>query len=386
MQKSYSTRVLIITSHFAPAYKAGGIVRSLENLVRCFDSEFKFYVLTGNTDLNSQEKLNEVTPDTWTCYTGNCNVMYLSEAKRKFGNLKEIFEFIKPDVVYINGLYSIPFTIFPLWILKEVMSETLMILAPWGMLHRGNLAMKPLKKRIFLALFKILGFHKNVRWHATDLQEKLDVMQLFGPKSQVVLADAVPRLNTCSLQPIAKSSDHLKLITVSLITPNKGHLRLLRALKELQNEISVEYHIYGPIKDDKFWKVCQQEIKTLSSSIEVHYHGFIDPATVTASLLQCHFFVLPTQGENFCQAIHESLLAGRPVIISDQTPWKKLQEQQAGWEIDLQDKNALPNALKMAYHMDQVTYDGYCKGAQAVAHRCLDRSRLRDQYQRLFVR
>jgi glycosyltransferase involved in cell wall biosynthesis len=41
-------------------------------------------------------------------------------------------------------------------------------------------------------------------------------------------------------------------------------------------------------------------------------------------------FVLPSSSENFGVAILEALAAGTPAVVSDQTPWKVLNEKGAG--------------------------------------------------------
>ena len=45
---------------------------------------------------------------------------------------------------------------------------------------------------------------------------------------------------------------------------------------------------------------------------------------------------LPTTGENFGHAIMESFLNGRPVIISDRTPWLELEAKGVGWSLPLE--------------------------------------------------
>jgi glycosyltransferase involved in cell wall biosynthesis len=45
--------------------------------------------------------------------------------------------------------------------------------------------------------------------------------------------------------------------------------------------------------------------------------------------------VLPTYNENFGYVILEALLAGCPVILSDQPPWRDLEARQVGWTIPL---------------------------------------------------
>ena len=46
-------------------------------------------------------------------------------------------------------------------------------------------------------------------------------------------------------------------------------------------------------------------------------------------------FLLPTGGENYGQVIAECLTAGTPVLISTETPWRNLEPDGLGWDVDL---------------------------------------------------
>ena len=384
MKKSQNRSILILAEHFAPAYKAGGIVRCLQNLVVLFESRYSFFVLTSNHNLNKKELLPDVPYDTWVQFANNCKVFYTSNKKRRLSTIRETFQTIQPDVVYINGLYAPFFTLVPLLFIKSMKEKPTVILAPWGMLHNGSLSIKPLKKKLYLRLFKLAGISKGIRWHATNEQEKNDTHRWFGNSASVTIANAIPDSRDIPFASIAKAKDAFRLITVSLVTPNKGHLRIIKALKALQDEIQAEYHIYGPLKDVFFWQNCVNEIKTIKSSIKVVYHGFLNPSDLVPALQRCHVFVLHSDGENFCQAIYESLMAGRPVITSDQTPWNELQKAKAGWNVKLHDFSRLKGAIKEAYLLSQAEYDDLCLGAQLKAKQFVAELNSEKQYDALF--
>ena len=72
---------------------------------------------------------------------------------------------------------------------------------------------------------------------------------------------------------------------------------------------------------------------------------------------------MPSEGENFGHSILEALTVGLPVIISDNTPWKNLEEKKIGWDISLNDTQNLQNVLEVAINMDQVSYDKWSLNA-----------------------
>ncbi len=377
-------KILVLAEHFAPAYKAGGIVRCLENLVVNLDGRFMFFILTSNHNLNKHELLESVHYDTWQPFTAKSRIFYASRPAQRFKTIKRIIEEIHPDVIYINGIYSPFFTLMPLLYTIKSKHKPAVVLAPWGMLNKRALSIKRLKKKIYLLLFNLIGLSRNLQWHATYEEEKNDIFRIFGQKERVTIADAMPDNKPVPFYPIDKINKIFSLITVSLITPNKGHLRVLKALHELQDEIQAEYHIYGPVKDPMFWEACLQEIKTMKSSIKVFYHGFLHPQDLLPALQQCHIFILHSSFENFSQAIYEALTAGRPVITSDQTPWNGLQETKAGWNVKLDDFSCLKDTIKEAFSMEQAEYDERCKKAREKAMRFVAESNFEKQYDALF--
>ena len=60
---------------------------------------------------------------------------------------------------------------------------------------------------------------------------------------------------------------------------------------------------------------------------------------------QHHLFFLPTLGENFGHVIHEAVQAGCVLLLSDQTPWLDLSENQVGWALPLSSKQEFVEAL-----------------------------------------
>ncbi|MGR5966571.1 glycosyltransferase [Bacillus cereus] len=78
-------------------------------------------------------------------------------------------------------------------------------------------------------------------------------------------------------------------------------------------------------------------------------------------------FLFPTFGENYGHVIVESLLAGCPVIISDQTPWKNLENEGAGWTISLEKEETFIAALNDIVHMDSEEFQQLSRSASEYA-------------------
>jgi glycosyltransferase involved in cell wall biosynthesis len=129
----------------------------------------------------------------------------------------------------------------------------------------------------------------------------------------------------------------------------------------------VEFNVYGPIEDGKYWQECQQLIQGLPTNVTVNYRGELTHPEVQG-VVQCHeLFFLPTCGENFGHVIAEALSAGCPVLISDQTPWRGLREAGVGWDLPLAQPAKFREAIQECLAMTEETFQDYSRRARAYA-------------------
>lgn len=377
-------KLLIFYDYFSPAYKAGGPIRSLNNLTNLLHQDLKIFVYTSAVDLD--QKQLTVEPDKWVEFRKNVMVFYATKRNLQIPKIHQVFKSIQPEIVYINGLFTPYAVLFPLialkWYHRSQAEKVKVVLAPRGMLQQGALALKAGKKNIYLKVFKLLGLHKDIHWHATDRQEQEDIKFFAGPNA------AIKELSNVPVFPIrakvkAKIGAKLRLVTISLLARKKNHHFLLKCLKELPKEVTVQYDIYGPVKDSEYGQLLEREIKSLPSHVQVTYKGAIQPDQVIHTLQQYDAFVLPTLGENFGHAIFEALGAGIPVFISEQTPWKGLENKKAGWDLALQEELWIAKLAKVA-SMPEEEYQNWREGASRFALDYLAKQNLKEQYMAFF--
>jgi glycosyltransferase involved in cell wall biosynthesis len=249
------------------------------------------------------------------------------------------------------------------------------------------LKVKRFKKVIYLKLFKFFELNRKIHWHATDKQEQIDIQTVLGNESMILLAhlavDTPTTLAVKSIDHRSKTPGTLRLIFLSLITEKKNLLFLLSALKKIPKNLVISLDVFGPIKDQDYWDQCLKMAANLPKHIRFIYRGSADPVNVVRIVQGYDFLVLPTLGENFGHAIYESFVAGRPVIISNKTPWTGLQEKMAGWDLPLNEE-AFVLAIVKAVEMDAYTYLLYCQGAKNEAQRYISNNDFHGQYKRLF--
>ena len=370
------TTIFISIPWFHPAYKAGGPVQSVANLVNNFTEEVTYKIFCGNTDLDNMP-LAHIETGKWVKYNEHTEVWYAGTYNRSETLLAQVKK-TKPDILYIIGIYSWYFNIVPLIFCKDVKK----IVSARGMLHPGALSEKAFKKKVFLSAWKLSGLQKKTSFHASDDTEKKYIQDVFGEEAEVYTAANFPR-KIAAQKNIFKQSGSLHLISIALISPMKNHLLVLQALEECT--AAIDYHIYGPVKDNAYWQLCTIQVEKLPANIRTIYHGNVEPQQVEALLQQAHVFILPSKSENFGHAIFEALSAGKPVITSNHTPWQQLEINKAGLNADT-NIDAIKNAIAFFAAMSNTAYNEWVDGAENYANNALDTEKIKVQYREMFLK
>jgi glycosyltransferase involved in cell wall biosynthesis len=205
-----------------------------------------------------------------------------------------------------------------------------------------------------------MGLYNKVKFHATNEEEANHVKLILGTQHHVHIAPNLPRAAFANNSKKIKSKP-TTFVNVARISTEKGTLKMIDALHSIKSEMVL--HMYGPIYDAAYWELCQKSIERLPAHIKVSYKGIIPSEDVPTILQQYDFFVLLSEGENFGHAILEALMAGCPVIISDQTPWKQLETKGVGWDVDVSDSIVVHSVFDKASRMTNEEYQAYSNNA-----------------------
>jgi glycosyltransferase involved in cell wall biosynthesis len=376
-------KILLFSDWFAPSYKAGGPIRSCVNFAYAMSDSYQIYILTSNADFGG-EILN-VTTNKWLDFDANIQVQYLTKEKENIKYLAKTIAFVKPQFIYLNNMYSLFFTLKPLYFILKNNIDVKVILSPRGMLRVSAIKYKPLKKQIFFFIFRLLKVSKKLCFHATDNQEKEDIVkQLDANPDKIEVISNFPQSKQNELKIIPKHNKSLKIVFISRILPIKNLKFVLEQLKRIKNEFKVSLTVVGTIEDDNYWKECLNIIDQLPTNINILYKGEVIHEEIEGILQEHHFFILPTFGENFGHAIFEAFLVGRPVIISNQTPWRNLASQKIGWDISLDNKEQWKKSIEYAISMNQEEFDNWCNAAWRFAQSYINNSSIKEEYLKLF--
>lgn len=360
-------RVLVFIDWYAPGYKAGGPVRSLVNLVDHLRDRIDFHIVTRNTDYTESAPYAGITPDCWTTLPGGERVWYASAKGTSRAAWKRLLRAEKWEALYFNGLYSWWYNILPLWLARR--SRARRVVAVRGMLAAGAMRHGALKKLLFLSVARSLDLYKGVRFQATNEEEARDVRLYVLRSADVAVVPNLPRKAEARVRPIAKEPGMVKLVSVARIAVEKNTLLAIECLRTVKGR--VQFHLVGPIYDTAYWATCQAAIAALPGHVHVSHAGAREPGEVPALLAGHHALYMPSAGENFGHTMLEALSAGRPLLISDRTPWRGLEAEHAGWDLPLDKPEAFTQAVERLCAMDQAEYDRWSQGAFERGHRYL---------------
>jgi glycosyltransferase involved in cell wall biosynthesis len=374
-------KILLFTDWYVPGYKAGGPVRSCANFAAVMQDSFDLFILTTDRDLGDAVPYTGIATDTWTARGPGLQVWYASPGSLKAATIGRMVGEIAPDYVYLNSMYSWTFTILPLWMRVRKRLPGKWIIAPRGMLQQGAMQFKSLKKKLFLQLLKGTGMTRRLYFQATDGQEQADIRRYF-PAAGVVVLPNFPQVEAVPWRAIVKTTGMLRCVFLSRLSPKKNLLFLLNVLRDWPAERRLELTVRGEVEDQAYWEKCLAVIQTLPASVTVSFDGPVPHEAVTGVLQQHHLFILPTLGENFGHAIFEALLAGKPVLISDKTPWSQLPEKKAGHDLPL-DAGLFSRTLGLYAMMDQSVYDEWSHAAWEYASGIQKGGNLKEEYKKL---
>jgi len=356
-------KILIFVDYFLPGYKAGGPIKTIKNLVNELSSKFDIYIVTRNHDFGEETPYNNIESNKWNTQF-NLKIMYLSKNKININGIKNILLETKYNLIYFNIFFSFYFSILPLLILLFINKQNYKILlAPRGEFSPGALRIKKIKKHLYIYLTKIIRLYHNVIFHATNEYELSHIRKYYRQNIIKIAPNISGNHESLLKRETKKLTGSINVVFLSRITEKKNLLFVIRILKKVTG--NVNFNIYGPIdKDKEYWEKCLVEINKLPSNVKVTYHGPIENSNVQFLFSKNDLFFFPTFGENYGHVIWESLSAGCPVLISDQTPWTELEKFKAGWVYSLNKPHKFIEKINYLIQLDNYEYEKFYNGAQ----------------------
>ncbi|RMG62686.1 MAG: glycosyltransferase, partial [Bacteroidetes bacterium] len=111
--------IAILIDWYLPGYQAGGPIQTIHNLVQALGGEFRFSIITTDTDHGASTPYPEIESNQWISRSDGSQVYYFSQANLQSSRLSELLDALQPDLVYLQSMFSQPFTRWPLQWAKD---------------------------------------------------------------------------------------------------------------------------------------------------------------------------------------------------------------------------------------------------------------------------
>jgi len=399
--------VLVLLGAYFPGYKAGGPIRSIENLVAAIGGELHFRIVTLDHDFGEKLPFPGIVANRWV-RVGQADVMYLRPGPRGLLGMCALLRSVdRNTVLYLNSFCGRPFSMLAMlmrWL--KLCRPRCVVLAPRGEFSPGAMQFKRIRKLLYIRISRWLRLYENLIWHASSEFEAADIRRQFPLTKQIGVAGVIARSDASDAKwwrsEVATASDiagvalpgqrdrrpkspgQLRVVFVSRVARKKNLAGALRMLEGVSGDVA--FDIYGPAEDAKYWEECQGLIAALPANIRVRYWGEIEHEKIGEIFAEHELFLFPTLGENYGHVICEALAAGCPVLISDQTPWRNLEAEGVGWDIPLGETERFQAALQQCVDGDDEWYAALSTRAMDYAVKRTSDPETIDANRRLFQR
>jgi len=354
-------KIFIVADWYLPGYRAGGLVTAVANVVEFIGDAFDLFVFTRDSDLTDSRPYAGVRRNEWT-EIGKARVLYTRDLS--FSHLRRRILEVQPDIIYLNSFFS-KLTVKTLCLRRlDMLPACAVVLAPRGEFSPGALSIKRRRKSIFRTAALRAGLYDGLIWQASSQLEQdhiaAELMAAQLGDQRVYVAWDLPSpdwLQATKGLPKPLKSAGARFLLISRISRMKNILFAIELLGNLVGH--VEFDVYGPIDDRRYWEECQKRTKSLPDTVIVRYRDAIPRELVPSVAANHDFFLMPTRGENFGYVILEAMAAGCPVILSDLTPWRDVTDRGVGWSLPLEDRELWRSVLQECIDMEQKTYTKY---------------------------
>ena len=230
----------------------------------------------------------------------------------------------KPDVVHINGIWSIDRWIMQRQALKRGIRTYIM---PHGMLEPWILRRHYWTKKLpALMLYEKKALRSAVCLIATAESEmknivNLNVNPIIGLVPNGIDVSGIPMKSSWGIRK--------KILYVSRIHIKKGIELLIEAASAISDRLAgYEIAIAG---EGRAEYVETLMARASASGLNVNFMGGIYGDKKWRTFQEADFFVLPTYSENFGYVIAEALSCGTPAITTKGTPWEEIDGKCGYW-------------------------------------------------------
>jgi len=323
-----------ITPSFYPATAYGGPLESVYALCRSVGSEgCRVRVLT--TDADGRRTIDTVEKNKDIPLAENVEIRY---CKRWWPEsispslLASLHDYVSwADVVHLMAVYSFP-TIPTLMTCKALKKP--LVWSPRGALERWGGTRRQAGKAVWESACRIF-FPERLALHVTSDEEGQKSLKRFPGIRMAVIPNGV---EASPPTPLPKGEGGgrpgeatLHLLFLGRLDPKKGIENLLEACRQLNGQLGRPWDLkIAGSGDAHYERKIQSYIEEKGLRRQVSMAGFVQGPEKQKLFHEADVVVAPSHTENFCMVVAEALAAGTPVIASQGTPWKRVEDMGCG--------------------------------------------------------
>ncbi|MBI1870484.1 MAG: glycosyltransferase [Chlamydiae bacterium] len=228
------------------------------------------------------------------------------------------------NVVHLTEVYSFP--TLPCMMACKIMDKPI-LWSPLGALQRWEGSTRLRLKSIWESICKYT-LPKQLVLHVTSEQEREESLKAFPALEAVVMPHGVE----IPSQITHEESQVLRLLYLGRLDAKKGIENLFLTCKLLKDRLKIPWKlILGGGGNPGYFKNLAFQKEALGLGTQVEMIGEVVGKEKKRQLFEnTDMVVVPSYTENFCIVVAESLAHGVPVIVSQGTPWRRVEEKGCG--------------------------------------------------------
>ena len=347
-------RICLVSSSFYPAIFYGGPISATWDLSKKLaEKGNEIYVSTTNA--NGDNKL-AVECNNFLEKEKNVFVKYYNEQIINKFSISFLFgiwsDIKKSDVVYIQYLfhYTVLFSL-----LFSVIQKKKIIVCPRGSFSFFTLNNKLSFIKLLWLNFFIKPMIQKIFWQASSYLEEMDILNKFPNANVEIINDGIDfdsfqNSITVSRNELLNKFTGTTFTDVSNIFFSMGRLHKIKGFNVLIDAFNLflEKDEYAKLiiagGDDGVGQQLKNQIKKLNLGSSVFLIGAVNFEDKKLLFNNCDYFTLASEFESFGIVIAEALSCGKPVLLSNKTPWKDIQINNCGILAD-NEKNSFNDAF-----------------------------------------
>ena len=362
-------KIFYLSPTFYPAKSLGG--PTISSWAKCkllSKSKNQVDVYTTNTD---GDKRMEIANGQRKKINKYFAIHYYNEIIRNylsFGLYQKIsFRLKKYDFIIIDDLFS-GYSLMTLYLC--IMMKKKFVIIPRGVLSKWSLNNGKKYIKFILIKFLIKPFQSKITWEATSLEEKNQIKSIFNSSKIIILNNGIELRNYQKIKKLKKNI-YLKKFAKEQFSNKKiiTSLGRLHHVKNLDVLVTAFSKIYKKNKklllliagnDAGVKGDLLKLIKKLNICESVKFVGHLNFSDKIKFLKGADLFICISKSENFANVVLEATACKTPSIVSQNVPWKILEDYRCGKQIKVTRKNLI-EAMEYYLKKKKTTHKNYIK-------------------------